>query len=385
MSFKDLIERKLSRTSLNVAQRARWLAAGFVLSSDSFSDCLLEFAQGGERRVRELAAFLGDSHDAKVWLDRLGTTGLQELVRLLGFPFGPDARSPGETTRVTPAMEASDHVRRMIRRLAESPTGAAGAALDALASDECLVEWNHELIHARDEQRAIRRDAAYRHPDIEEVCRTLKNGPPANVDDLAALVGDRLDEIAQRIRTDNDNGWRPYWNEGKHRRAVEPKHEDSCRDQLLGALRQRLPQEVDAQPEGRYANETRADIRIACGDFQIPVEIKKHCHRDLWSALRNQLIAQYASEPATGGCGIYLVLWFGETAGRRMPPPPSGSRPESPDALKARLEDDLAPDEARRIRVRVLDASVPAPASTSRRHLAPEPKASAVTRAPTPG
>ena len=385
VSFKDLIERKLSRTSLNVAQRARWLAAGFVLSSDSFSDRLLEFAQGGERRVRELAAFLGDSHDAEVWLDRLGTTGLQELVRLLGFSFGPDARPPGETTRVTPAMEASDHVRRMIRRLAESSAGAAGAALDALASDESLVQWRDELIRARDEQRAIRRDAVYRPPDVEQVCRTLKNGPPANVGDLAALVGDRLDEIAQRIRTGNDNGWRPYWNEGQHRRADEPKDEDSCRDALLGFLRQRLPQEVDAQPEGRYANDKRADMRIACGDFQVPVEIKRHCHPRLWSALREQLIAQYATDPATGGCGIYLVLWFGETAGRRMPPPPSGSRPDGPDELKARLEEGLTQDEARRVSVRVLDVSAPAPASTSRRRLAPEPKASAATRAPTPG
>ena len=384
-SFTDLIERKLSRTSMNIAQRARWLAAGFVLSSECFSDRLLEFARGGERRVRELAAFLGGSRGAVAWSDRLETTGLQVLVRLLGSSFGRHDWPSRGPALVTPAEEASEHVRRMIRRLAESPAGTAGAALDALASDECLVEWRDELIRARDGQRAIQRDAAYRHPDVEQVCRTLKNGPPANARDLAALVGDRLDEIAQRIRTDNDNGWRPYWNEGKHRRAAEPKHEDSCRDALLGVLRQRLPHEVDAQPEGRYANEGRADIRIACRDFQIPVEIKKHGHRDLWSALRNQLLAQYTFDPATGGCGIYLVFWFGEDENAersRLPPPPSGSRPESPDELKARLEDDLTADEARRISVRVIDASAPVPVSTSRRRLAPEPKASAAGSVP---
>lgn len=359
VSFKDLIELKLSRTSLNVAQRARWLAAGFVLSSDSFSDRLLEFARGGERRVRELAAFLGRSQDALVWLNKLEITELQVLVRLLGASFGPYAWPAGGTVLVTPAIEASDHVRRMIRRLAESPTGTADAVLDALASDESLVQWRDELIRARDEQRAIRRDAVYRHPDVEQVCRTLKNGPPANVGDLAALVGDRLDEIAQQIRTGNDNGWRPYWNEEQHRHAAEPKDEDSCRDALLGFLRQRLPQEVDAQPEGRYANDKRADMRIACGDFQIPVEIKRHCHRKLWSSLRNQLIEQYTTDPATGGCGIYLVLWFGETAGRRVPPPPSGSRPDGPEELKARLEEGLTSDEARRVSVRVLDVSAP--------------------------
>ena len=34
-SFAQLIEEKLSRTSMNVAQRARWLAAGFVLSPEA--------------------------------------------------------------------------------------------------------------------------------------------------------------------------------------------------------------------------------------------------------------------------------------------------------------------------------------------------------------
>ena len=359
-SFTALIERKASRTGMSVAQRARWLAAGFVLSPERFSDRLREFARHGERRIRGLAAFLGHEGDAPVWLDRLETAGLEMLVRLLGASFRPYAWPSGG---LTPAMEVADHVERMIGRLAESPTAAAGAALDALVSDGSLVPWRGELTRAGDRQRVIRRDAAWRSPEVEQVCRTLKNGPPANAADLAALVTDRLDEVAERIRTGNDNGWRPYWNEGKDRRAAEPKHEDSCRDALLGDLRRRLPPEVDPQPEGRYANDGRADLRVACGDFQIPVEIKKHCHRELWSALRQQLIARYATDPATGGYGIYLVLWFGETPGRRVPPS-SGSRPGGPEELKARLEAVLTPEEARRVSVRVIDVSGPAPAAT---------------------
>ena len=362
-AFTDLIERKLSRTSMSAAQRARWLAAGFVLSPERFSGRLREFARRGERRVRGLAAFLGDERDAAVWFDRLETAGLEMLVRLLAASFGPCDWPSGGPARVTPALEVSDHVRRMIGRLAESPTAAAGAALDALVSDESLVRWRSELTHAGDRQRVIRRDAAWRCPEIEQVCRTLKNGPPANAADLAALVTDRLDEVAERIRTGNDNGWRPYWNEGKDRRAAEPKHEDSCRDALLGDLRRCLPPEVDPQPEGRYANDRRADLRVACGDFQIPVEIKKHCHRELWSALRNQLIERYATDPATGGYGIYLVLWFGEAPGRRTPPPPSGARPDGPEELRARLEAVLTPEEARRVSVRVIDVSAPEPAA----------------------
>ena len=152
-SFARLINRKLSRKSMNVAQRARWLAAGFVVSPEAYAEGMRAFSKGSERRTRELAAFLGGSHDAPIWVDRLGTTGLHVLVRLIGVSSGPDYRPSGEATTVTPAMEASDHVRGMIYRLAESPTADAGATLEALASDESLLRWQDELVHARDRQR----------------------------------------------------------------------------------------------------------------------------------------------------------------------------------------------------------------------------------------
>lgn len=44
----------------------------------------------------------------------------------------------------------------------------------------------------------------YRHPGVEQVCATLRGGEPANVGDLAALVVDKLRELAvdvQRART----------------------------------------------------------------------------------------------------------------------------------------------------------------------------------------
>ena len=142
----------------------------------------------------------------------------------------------------------------------------------------------------------IRRDAGYRHPDIEQVCQTLNGGTPANAADLAALLMDRLEELALDIRRGNTDDWRQYWNE-PHGQSPTAKHEDHCRDALLSALRHRLPEGVDAQPEGHYANDKRADIRVSCGDFQVPVEIKKNMHRDLWSALRNQLIVQVHHRP----------------------------------------------------------------------------------------
>ena len=200
----------------------------------------------------------------------------------------------------------------------------------------------------------------FRHPNIEQVCRTLNDGPPANAGDLAALVTDRLEEIGAQIRNGNTDDWRQYWNENSHGRTTEPKPENSCRDALLSDLKQRLPEDVDASPEGHYANDKRADIRVFCRGFQAPVEVKKDSHPKLWSALRDQLIAQYVRDPATDGYGIYLVLWFGQSGEvdrARMPPPPSGTRPRSPGELQARLVATLTRDEKRKIAVCVMDVS----------------------------
>ena len=185
-------------------------------------------------------------------------------------------------------------------RLANHGDGQAVENLDRLAIDPALAEWRYPLATARDRQRVVLRDTAYQHPTVEQLCHTLNGGTPANAGDLAALLTDRVFELARGIRTGNTDDWRQYWNETRGQEPT-PKHEDHCRDALLSDLRQRLPAGVDAQPEGQYANDKRADIRVAFQGFEVPVEIKKNRHRDLWSAARNQLVAKYTSAPATSG------------------------------------------------------------------------------------
>ena len=148
-----------------------------------------------------------------------------------------------------------------------------------------------------------------------------------------------------------------YRQTGRVRQPVTPEHEDFCRDALLSDLRLKLaPLGIDAQPEGHYADDKRSDIRVSYCDFNVPVEIKKSTHRDLWRAIREQLIAQYTRDPDTDGYGIYLVFWFG-AEGCQMPP--SGKRPTSAHELQERLLDTLSPDEKFKISICVIDVSKP--------------------------
>ena len=128
--------------------------------------------------------------------------------------------------------------------------------------------------------------------------------------------------------------------------------------------------------------DARADIRVDCGRFSVPIEIKKDCHRDLWKALRSQLVTKYTTAPASDGYGIYLVLWFADRnrpvtrhPDRSKPVTrhpggirpvvrhPDGTRPRTPEELKRRLQQrlrqDLTHEKARKISVVVMDVTKP--------------------------
>ena len=351
-SFLELIAGRLSLTSMTVAQRVHWLAMGVIVCPRNYLDRLQEFVQRREQRISHLAEFL---LRAGPTIDELTVPALRFHIGLLGSTVGRWISHDSEI-QTTQSASVSSCVYQMIQRLSILPEPEASVALAELASDTALASWHATLVPARDVQRVIRRDARYRHPSVDQACRTLHDGPPANPADLSALVMDRLDEIAARIRTSNTDDWRQYWNVDQYERPCTPKPENSCRDALLSALRQRLPPEVDAQPEGLYANDGRADIRIACRDLHIPVAIKRSKHPDLWRAIRDQLIERYVSDPATGGYGIYLVFWFGP---EDSPQSPSGVRPAGPDELREQLEAMLSEDARRRILVCVVDVSAP--------------------------
>lgn len=361
--LQGLIGKKLSRKSMNHAQCIYWLAAGTILSPEIYQNRLENFVQGQKYRIHHLVTFLSNDDPVRFSLDELEISIQELLIRLIGSYAGPhEALKEGF---VTSGMRASDLVRRLVRCLATSPTATASDALNSLLADPSLSLWRSQLSWSLNSQLVIRRDAHYHHPDIALVCETLNGGTPANPGDLAALVVDRLHEIAAQIRDGNTDGWKKYWNVDSYGRPTDPRPENTCRDTLLADLDDRLPNDVNAQPEGQYADDKRADIRIDYHDFQIPIEIKENWHRHVWSALQNQLVKQYTRDPATEGYGIYLIFWFGKHGQKETPPPPSGTRPANAEEMKEKLEATLSQDQARKISVHVIDVSRPEGSATT--------------------
>lgn len=365
----ELARKKLAATSMTIGQRVRWLTVDAALSDAPGLRALKEFVDQSETRARHLAEFLrGSSEYALDEPDNRRTVAsmlsgggepatLGALIEMLGarFPF----EAPCSDGLVSLGLDVSDRVAALIAQLGSIAGDETEQVLSRLIGDDRLSTWRDHLNRAQRRQRVVNRDATYRHPGhlgIDQVQGALNAGAPANVADLRALLVEHLADTDSTIRGANSNLWRQFWNEDSHGRPDTPKPEESCRDALLAFLRPRLPSGVDLQPEGTYAADSRADIRASSREFNVPVEIKKNAHRDLWRAMRSQLVEKYTTDPATSGYGIYLVLWFGVDKTTR---PPESGRPATPAELQQRLERSLTPDQARKISVIVMDVTKP--------------------------
>jgi hypothetical protein len=358
LALVDIISARLEQGSMSAAQRVYWLACGLMLSPHAYEAALARYIGASKMRRSHLGAFIHDGERRPGFYAALPESSLALLIELLA-PGSPPERPTGAYW-VSPAMQTADEVRRFIDTLGANPSEAAGQQLARLLVMPQLAPWQGRLQHAAHTQRIARRKAAFRPSGIAEICRTLANREPANAADLAALTYEHLRELGRKIRDGSTNDYRQYWEYNENHQPVRPKRENDCRDILLSALIERLGRlGIDAVKEGYYADDNRADIRVSFGGaagFNVPIEIKKDSHSDLWRAMREQLIERYTRDPGADGFGIYLVLWFG---GKDMPLPQVGKKPRSAAELEERLRQTLSPEEGRRISVCVIDCALP--------------------------
>ena len=145
--LEELIKRKTSRKSLNVAQRAHWLAAGVTVSPAAYEDVLQDFVQASETRTWRLVEFFCDSDISQFPFNKLGTSGGELLIRLIGRHVGPDQQ--WVRGAVTLTARAARFVHELIQHLAASPTRDASDALGRLLENRGLSRWRDVLLRAQ--------------------------------------------------------------------------------------------------------------------------------------------------------------------------------------------------------------------------------------------
>jgi hypothetical protein len=287
------------------------------------------------------------------------------VVRLLGCTSSPeDELVSGLVTREA---RLSGAVRRAITWLTNHPHPDAGAAVTRLIADPGLAAWHTSLRHARAEQARLQRDRNFKHPTPSAIRIAVDGGPPVNAADLRVVVSEELNRLRAELRTDDGTPWKDYWNLNSHGNVTKPLIENQCRNRLLARLRDRLkPYRIAAVlPEAQRGEETRVDMLMLTGAGRnLPVEVKRHYHRDIWTGASTQLQG-YAAADGADGYGVYLVFWFGNEASPTPARPDGGDGPKSARELETMLVADLAADLRAHTDVIVFDVSNPDVAATA--------------------
>lgn len=358
-AFLKLIRSRLKLPTVKGERLALWISFGFLLAPEEFKARLSKhIGKKTEKAWHVLGVVNIPLRPDGTQIVILSPISLGYLIKTIARTFSPSDRPTGATDH---GFNSEAHaVKGLIARLRDDTGTGAGEVLASLHDDVALKAWREDLVHALDIQARKRREEKFKYPSVAMVVKTLLQGPPANPPDLQALVAKHLRVLGEEIIHGPTDGYKTFWNVDRYGRPISPRPENDCRDRILDHLRPILARQgVNAEPEGHYARDKRSDIKILFASYNLPVEIKRHYHSDLWAAPIGQLQNLYTQDPGTGGRGIYLVLWFGRKKKvKGVPRPPAGIRsPRSAAELERALQQNIPEEDRVAIDVIVFDCS----------------------------
>lgn len=348
-------------SAISDENRTLWYAVAFVLDHNEVRHRLANHIGERKEQAARLLTFLCPSLGIKSGIQYpLSLDTLVSLIALTGPLFHPKDLGASGWLGLHSSSEAATLVRSLIYRLGKNLTHEAAWALAQLHNNPSLAAWRGEIAYILADQARQRREFAFKYPSVLQVIETMNQGRPANAADLQALVSSHLLALRAELRDGPTDGWKSMWNVDSYGRPTEPRPENDCRDRLLELLRLRLlPLGVVPEPEGHFAEDKRADIKVIIGSLNLPVEIKRHYHEDLWTAPCEQLKKLYARDPGTAGRGIYLVLWFGVEVSPAPSPPPGSTQARTPSELEEALIQALTHSDRESIEIIIIDCARP--------------------------
>ena len=328
-----------------------WLSVAFIVEFERRCSELEEVAATHDDLIWRIRDRLGEEHR---WV--LSHLAIPQLAFIVGA-FGSHWRSVDHPTGVVQGnchpWNATDFIERSIHEIASRPTHEATEALQRLV-DGPAASYVPTTRHALALQHKLRRDSEYAGPRLSDLRAVVMNALPETIDDLRACVADHLDELQKRMHASSTDMWEAYWT------GNGPREETYCRNRLVEHLSGLMPEAIRLEPEMRMPERRRADFVAIRNAMGLPVEIKGQWHRHVWNAASDQLDAHYACEWHAEGRGVYIVLWFGDVPGKRLPAHPLGvGGPQTPRALREMLVDRLPEARRTQIDVFVLDVTRP--------------------------
>ncbi|MBY0544259.1 MAG: hypothetical protein K2Q14_01785 [Gammaproteobacteria bacterium] len=356
--LESIIKNRLGNSSMDDAQKIYWLACGFIISPEKYRSKLQEHVEKNQTYTWYLSSFVQNSWVQNKLFSEENRQTIGFLIELLAPECSPE-RLLGTYT-ITSAMHTADFVYALIHKLQHN-LDKDFTELERLLNISNISNWHPMLERALHVKQVTQCISSFRYLKTEEIAQTLENGKPANAGDLCALTMIYLRKISENILNNSTNDYLQYWSyKKKNKKLINqmPHNEEDCRDVLLSVLKADLNSyHIAAEREGNYADDKRADIKVLFNGFNIPVEIKKDSHKDIWDAIHTQLIPKYMRDPGTGGYGIYIVFWFGNQL--NIIDPIDGVKIHNAKQLETHLRQRLTDEESRRIEILVIDCSLP--------------------------
>lgn len=328
-----------------------WRSAAYVVDFDRHRASLKEAAADNPDVLWLIRDQMGEAGSER--FDRFSLEQLAFIVEAFGSNW-PMAYRPG-TVSVGDRnpWDASEFIKRVIYAVAGRPTPDATETLQNLIAN-CAPSYVDTMKHALALQRRVRRDDEYVAPTVKQFRAVMACGLPEDISDMRAWFEDRIETVQERMHGSNTSMWRAYWVED------QPRDENFCRDRLVEHISGHLPESIRIEPEMHMPDGRRADIVVIRNSIGLPVEIKGQWNRHVWDAANDQLDASYTRDWHAEGCGVYIVLWFGDVAEKRLPTHPDGhDLPQTPGSLRRMLIDRLPEVRRSCIDVFVIDVSKP--------------------------
>lgn len=356
-------EQKTTTSKTLAHERALWQTVLFLLNADGYK--LPRFSKAKLDVAWECLAFLRD--DA----GRTLTAGLTpqqrfEIIRNFGAIFPNQPNHPESWVGDRNSWDAAQFVAEHIQRLAADDLPAASMAFERLLPISRISSYRDVMQHQIAQRKRRLRERAFKFPTAPQVLALLSNGAPATPADFLALVFSQLQALAFELTRTQRERFRAYWNEdGK--KLIAPKHEEVCSGLLAEDLQARLrPVNIVVTVEHHMVADKECDLVALKGvDWILPIEVKHHFNRDLWTSVNDQLDRQYSAEAAAHGNGIFVALWSGVASGKAVPSSPIGDKPSTALELMKALREQIPERDRGRLRVIVVEIIGP-PAKDAR-------------------
>jgi energy-coupling factor transporter ATP-binding protein EcfA2 len=165
--------------------------------------------------------------------------------------------------------------------------------------------WSQRLINNLYKINQEVADTEFRIHNLRHLKDFILRDTIISNEDFFAEVCFRVNELKDNIETNRDNQKQRFYNSDK------PLTENDCTDVIALLLKNSCSNDFVVNKENDEAD-NRVDLNLKYqlnSKFEVQVECKKDSHRDIYTAIEEQLIDKYLCKQVQ--FGIYLVYYFG--------------------------------------------------------------------------